>query len=538
MPYLSDVDTECFDWRRYLGCYHEKLLRAAAGRVAITRRDPLAFALLYLRRHLASLETGGEVTLSAFHAELFRHAFTWTRSYAPRECRTAWVAPRSSGKSTLGFLVLPLWALAHGHRKFIAAFADSGPQAQQHLATLKRELDTNALLRNDFPDLVQPAMRERGTTVADRQDTYLARSGVAFMAKGIDSSTLGAKIGNQRPDLLLFDDIEPDESNYSVYQKGKRLSTVIDAVFPMNLSAAVMFLGTTTMAGSIIHDLVRQVTDSSPPEWPSEERVDVRYFLPILTREDGSEVSLWPQRWSLEFLQSIRGTRSYLKNFLNQPAGVEGGYWTAEDFTYGQLPAVTRTLLSLDPSTTTGTRSDPAGIAVVGFAPPPKKHSPAKLAELLAAAPSVAARRELVASYETGRCVVRMATTVRLVGDSLRSHLLRTLAKYPEVRLILVESNQGGEHWHSILHDMPVKVVIFANTVPKEVRAADLLHHYQMGRVTHDGRLVEAEGEMEEFPHGTHDDLVDAVGNGVFRFIPAPSRSKPVKVTSRSTDYA
>jgi hypothetical protein len=93
--------------------------------------------------------------------------------------------------------------------------------------------------------------------VADHQALYLAKSGVAFQARGVDTMNLGTKVGTLRPDLLLLDDVEKDEGNYSIHQKQDRLKTILQAIFPMNINAVVEFAGTTTMYGSIMHDLVR-----------------------------------------------------------------------------------------------------------------------------------------------------------------------------------------------------------------------------------------------------------------------------------------
>src|SRR5690606_4851931 len=247
--------------------------QAAEARRLLTRMDPQLFALIYLSKHLRGPETGDSVSFSRFHVELADSAKQWARrDLGPREHREAWVAPRGSGKSTWLFCILPIWALAHGHRRYVAAFADSGPQAMQHLISFKRELDTNLLLRHDYPELCNPSRRPSGGSVADTQSLYIAASGAVFQAKGIDSSTLGAKVGNTRPDVILFDDIEPSASNYSAYQKEKRQDTIVNAVFPMNLNAVVLFAGTTTMYGSVIHDIVRTVTEpTEAPDWVRDE---------------------------------------------------------------------------------------------------------------------------------------------------------------------------------------------------------------------------------------------------------------------------
>ncbi|HWB36096.1 MAG TPA: LAGLIDADG family homing endonuclease [Rugosimonospora sp.] len=402
--------------------------------------------------------------------------------------------------STWWFLILVMWAAAHGHRRFAAAFADSTGQAETHLATFKGELDRNELLREDFPKLCEPARRRSGGTTADRQGMLHTRAGFTFAARGIDASNLGLKVGETRPDLILFDDVEPDESSYSEHQARKRLTTITDAILPMNLWAIVVLVGTVTMPGSVVHQLVRSLSET-PEQWITDERFVAHHYDPIVVRDDGTERSIWPAKWPLTFLNSIRHTRSYLKNFKNDPLGSDGGYWSIDDFRYGDVDGVTGHLLSVDPAVTTKTTSDLTGIAIIGYAP---------------ARPGVEAQ-----------CVVEHAEEIRKTGAALRDHLLRLLEQWPTVRMVLVETNQGGENWLDILHDLPCRLVTVHNTAPKEVRAANVLNHYQRRRVTHRVRLVRCEEQMVSFPKAAHDDMVDAVGNGVLRlFSPAKPKTR------------
>lgn len=276
----------------------DALARSADYRRAISRTDPLAFALTYLPHHLRG-ETDGRLTLSEFHLELIEQAKRWIiPAQRPAQHRDAYVAPRASGKSTWIFMCLPLWAAAHGWRKFIAAFADSTSQAEMHLQTFKRELDTKPATAHDFPELCTPARRTRGSVMADRAGMLVCGSGFVFAAKGIDASSLGMKVGERRPDLLILDDIEPPGSNYSVHQKDKRLATLTDAILPLNVFARVVLSGTVTMPGSIVHDLVRTVTQ---PGDEVEEWVTSENFAPTTT----------PPSWITETARSGRsGPRS------------------------------------------------------------------------------------------------------------------------------------------------------------------------------------------------------------------------------------
>lgn len=499
-----------------------------AGRRAATKHDPLLFAVVYLGHHLRSDATGGEVTFSEAHYEWTRVAEGWMKpANGPQENRHAFIAPRETGKSTWWFLILPLWAGAHGWSRFVAAFADSATQAETHLATLKHELETNTLLRRDFPELCTPLQRRRGVVAADNRAMLHASSGFVMTARGADSAVLGLKVGERRPDLILVDDIEPEERRYSAEQMKGRLGTLRDGILPLNVNARVVMVGTVTMPGSIIHQLVRVAKGNHTAEelekgelaWIREEKVAVHHSPPILTDDDGSERSLWPGRWSMGFLDSIRHTRSFQKNYANDPRGYEGGYWSDEDFTYGELPAVTRRLLSVDPAVTTKKSSDPTGIAVVAMEPE-----------------QINARTRRVTKPR--KVQVEHAEEVRLTGSALRSHCLKIVERWESdgrpIGILFIEVNQGGEVWNDVFHDFPVPVRIHTATVKKEVRAAQALSFYQLGRVLHTKVLSSAEEQMVTFPVAPHDDMVDAIGAGVLRFLDPPKKVK-ASGTSLST---
>jgi hypothetical protein len=396
--YLSQFDLPLLtDWKN-------PLIRE--GRIAETSYEPLLFALTYLPHHLKDDFENAEITLSEFHVELAEAAKSWAiPTRRPRADRDAYVCPRESGKTTWLFLILPLWAAAHGHKKFIAAFADSGTQAELHLLSFKRELDNNERLRADFPDLCTAARRPAGGNESDTKSLLVTKSGFVFGAKGIDAKALGMKLGHRRPDLLILDDIEPDESNYSDYQKGKRLATLQNAILPLNIRARVVIAGTVTMPGSIIHDLVKTITrpGEDPAQWVVDEQVRVHYYRAIITEEEtGERRSMWPSKWPLEFLKAIEHTRSYKLNYDNDPAARDGDYWNEDDIVRAELPALTHELLSIDPAVTSKKKSDYTALAVIGYS----------------------------AAYR--RCVVRYAVAIKVApGEPLRKKVLQILEEFP-----------------------------------------------------------------------------------------------------------
>lgn len=484
---------------------HQPLEVQRATRRALSR-DPVAFAIIYLGGHLKDRE--GRMTFAEVHYEWATQALTWTvPSTEPADNRHAFVAPRETGKSTWWFLILPLWAAAHGHRRFAVAFANAAAQAETHLATFKRELESNPLLAADFPELIQPARKRSGHALADRAGMIHQRNGFVLAARGIDAATLGLKVGELRPDLIIFDDIEPDEASYSADQKVKRLGTITDAAFPLNIYAAVVMVGTVTMAGSIMHDVVKAAQDVETADWIRDEALVCHHHRPILTNDDGTERSMWPAKWPLGWLLSIRHTRSYAKNYDNDPMGRNGAFWRMEDFTYGSLGIrATRWMLTLDPAVTTKGTSDWTGWAVVAYDP-------------------------------AGKAVeVVDAGQVKLVGESLRQWLLGKLVEHPRVKAVLIEVNQGGDLWKTVLHSLPVQLLVHTSSESKDVRFAWALDFYQVagGRVLHRERLRAAEEQMVSYPKAPHDDIADAVVAGVLYFL---RTQKPRQTQATADSY-
>lgn len=452
------------------------------GRITATRDSPLLFSYIYLR-HTLKAQTG-VVSFSSVHLEWYAKATEWM---TPGASRDIYVAPRSLGKSSTWFLLVPMWAAAHQHIGFVSAFSDNATQAEEHLRSFRHELQVNALLRNDYPHL--------SDFKVDNVGMLQTTGGFVFSAKGIDAGTLGQKVGDQRPGVIVLDDVEPGV-NYSAYQVGKRLETVTDVILPLNDQAKVVMTGTAVSYGSLIHQAVLHEVD--PATWIKDENFTVHYSQPF---DDAGE-SIWPERWSTEYLRSIEHTRSFAKSFLSLPVTLDGEYWLPEDFVYGELSTVSRRILVVDVAVTTSKRSDESALAVMSY------------------------------SAHTRMACVDHVQGVRLKGEPLRELCLRLLGQFPDCVHVVWERNQGGTMLPaSVLHDFPIEVKTVHNSEPKPVRIERSLSYYRRGVVTHARSFPAAEAQMMEFPHGLHDDLADVVSIGLDHFARA---SQPTKKGSLS----
>jgi hypothetical protein len=402
-------------------------------------------------------------------------------------------------------VILTLWALCHGHRRFALWISDSAGQVELHLATLRRELETNRLLREDFPDMLPPPRGKRGAR--DSQSTYTAAGGAVVAARGVDTRTLGMKIGVSRPDLICLDDLEPDASNYSTAARRKRLETVLNAILPMNEQAAVLWTGTVTMYDSIMHAAVKAAVDEGrPEEWIADEGFTVHYTPAI--REDpqtGEQRSFWPQRYSLEYLRSIRHTLNYALNFACRPPLPGGHHWTEDTFQHGEHP-VGSLVMQIDPAPTATPRSDYSAIVVGGLI-----GSEHRLG--LAGVPDLA--------VTTGAVSIEYAEQARLTPARLADRVAQILRRNPRIRKVRIAATGGSETWRHVFRDLPnaVTVELHADmrsnsgrvgSPEKDLKMADLLERYERRTVWHAERFPELEDQLRRWPDVDFDDLADA----------------------------
>lgn len=465
-----------------------------AARRHVTRTDPVRFALMYLPHLLRSPETGDRLTLNRLHLDMAERAKAWI---VPGRHRDGWVAPRGAGKSRWAFLILVLWALAHGHRRFFVAFANNSAQAEMHLANIRKELAENALLLNDFPHLRPGRGQGASDTARDVTCPAVTVDGVRFgpvsmAARGIDSQAAGMS-RDIRPDLLVGDDLEPDESSYSPDAKVKRLATLVNTVFAMNTEAAVSLTGYVTMPGSITHDLVRHALGERTEGWVVEQGFagSTHYYPAIVTR-DGRRESLWAARWSLRYLESIEGSRFYALNFANNPAeDTEGSSWWSDSlFVYTPDAQIREPIMWVDPAVSEKQTSDYTAVAIMGLT----------------------SRGKVVIAYCRGF----------KVGPAERKRKIHELCRQWGVRRVFVEVNQGGDLWTELLSPMPrgIELIERHASGAKHVRIGDLLHHYECGDVEHLSRLRDLQDQQRSYPsNATHDDLIDAASGGVLELL-------------------
>lgn len=214
--------------------------------------------------------------------------------------------PRGSGKTTI-CRAASEWAVLHGHRRFVAFIGADGESAEESVAAIRMSLETNDELLEDFPEIVYPIRKLEG--IQQRRLTYKGRelkivmtadrlvlpnmpnadgAGGIVQARGITGRLRGMLHKRSdgktvRPDLVILDDPQTDESARSPSQTAARESLISGAVLglagPRRKIAGIMPC-TVIKPGDLADNLLNR---DKHPEWQGE-RTKMVYSFPTNTK--------------------------------------------------------------------------------------------------------------------------------------------------------------------------------------------------------------------------------------------------------------
>jgi len=283
------------------------------------------FARFFLKHFLTS-------EVPDFHLE--------TYSLIPHKERIALAAPRGHAKSTIVSVFYPLWLALFGRRKDITIISASETLATEWLRKIKQELENNQLLLGLFGDLKSDKWTESHIILNNPWRVNIrARGG-------------GGQIRGFRPDCVILDDIESDESVASEEQRKKLKNWMYSACLNTLLpKGQLIMIGTILHPSSLLSECL-----TSDNGW--EKRVLKAYKDGI--QEPGHE--LWPAMWPHKRLQERKreiGTWAFEREFMNNPLSDESSPIKAHQIReWAELPKQYSAVITVDPAYSDDEKAD------------------------------------------------------------------------------------------------------------------------------------------------------------------------------------
>lgn len=189
-----------------------------------------------------------------------------------------------------------IWSILYGHRRFVPVFGSDAGAAEAIIDSIKLELAENDLIYEDFPEVCHAIRALEGKPQRCASQTHQGKlthiewtaetivmptipgsvaSGGILTARGLTGASRGLKHKRpdgtqQRPDFVIIDDPQTDESASTALQVSKRLDVIRKSILKLgghDRRIAVVMNATVIRPD----DLVEQILDPKRfPAWQGE----------------------------------------------------------------------------------------------------------------------------------------------------------------------------------------------------------------------------------------------------------------------------
>ena len=229
-------------------------------------------------------------------------------------------APRGHAKSTAMTHAYTLAVLLFKQRDYALLVSDTEAQAVAFLHDIKTELLENELLRVGFG--VKSLVKDSETEiVCSMEGGHLFK----IVAKGAEQKVRGLKWRGKRPNLIMIDDAENDESVLNKERREKFRNWLLNALLPAGSDDCIV-----RMVGTVLHmdaALSRFLEDKG---WTS---------LRLDAHSDDFKYILWADKFPRARLEDIKARyvrqnnpEGYSMEYRNQAVDAETAFFRKSDF--------------------------------------------------------------------------------------------------------------------------------------------------------------------------------------------------------------
>lgn len=257
-------------------------------------------------------------------------------------------------------------------RRYAWYVSSTQDKADQHVDTIGAMLEDSETAKY-YPELSDRALNKYGFSKGWRRQRLRTASGFTIDALGMDTGARGAKIDDQRPDLIVIDDV--DELFDSVKSTLKKIKILTQSILPAgSKDCAVLFIQNLIHADSIASRLADNRADfltdkilSGP--YPAVNNLIVSQVQGKYTIQGGEPT--WAGQ-DLATCQSQISTWGYSAFMQESQHDVDrgAGAWREVQFQhidYTALPEFVRTAVWIDPAVSSTEQSDSMGISAGGI---------------------------------------------------------------------------------------------------------------------------------------------------------------------------
>lgn len=398
---------------------------------------------------------------------------------------------------------------ARKRRKYVLYVSGTQNLADEHVANIGGLLESPELAAA-YPGLGQRAVGKYGESKGWRRNRLRTSTGLTIDALGLDVAARGARIDEQRPDLIVLDDVDSENDTPAAVEK--KIRTITRKLLPAGSQDCIViaiqnvihsnsiFARLANLPGAPRVDFLarRRVSGPIPAVWDLEWRqVDDTYEI-VSGRPSWEGMTLDACQGMLD----LYGLTAFLVECQHEEADLSGGMFDHLNFeafrcSRAEVPVLRKVGCWVDPAVTSTDRSDACGIVVDGL--------------------GVDRRYYRLWSWE------RISSPV----DALKVAILAAIEFGAQV--VGVETDQGGDTWRTVYQSALRELIdseqiaegalvprfesakAGSTKLSKIERAARMLADYELGRFRHvEGGCGPLEAGLRRFPAHKPFDCVDA----------------------------
>lgn len=149
----------------------------------------------------------------------------------PKDLVTLIILGRGMGKSTMAEVGALMRAALLGD-SYLLYVCSVDDQAREHISNIKYLIEhPDSKIAEYYPGLSEPKEQKFGGTDTWNKDVFITQSGAIFRAKGLNSSMRGLRVGTQRPNQIILDDIDDIKDGVAVAQN--KINVIKASILPV-----------------------------------------------------------------------------------------------------------------------------------------------------------------------------------------------------------------------------------------------------------------------------------------------------------------
>lgn len=171
------------------------------------------------------------------HLAFWRWVLDMKVADSPPPFVAAW--PRGSGKSTSAEVAVVALGV-RGRRKYVLYIRETQEQADKSVDNIAALLESSTVARY-YPEHSQRKINKFGSSRGWRRNRLRTAGGLTIDALGLDTAARGVKVEEQRPDLIVCDDIDSKLDSPAI--TAKKRDTLTHSILPAgSQNVAVLFI--------------------------------------------------------------------------------------------------------------------------------------------------------------------------------------------------------------------------------------------------------------------------------------------------------